>query len=124
MKRIQLKNTQILYHFYCLAFSDELVKLSEEGYGRYVDKEQMAQDKVLPTRNCFCAFVKRDIRALDESFFHIVKDKDCTQDLYIMNYDKPIDDAMKKVSMRYSLDKDILLISPLQEDSTSKCLIF
>ena len=36
-------------------FIDELSKLSKEGFGRYVDKEEMAKDKVLPQRNCFCA---------------------------------------------------------------------
>ena len=84
-----------------------------------VDKEQMACDKVLPTKNCFCAFVKRDIRTLDHSFFNSVRDKECTPDLYTTNYDKPIDDNCKKIAIKYSLDKDILLITPLKTDSPS-----
>ena len=83
----------------------------------------MARDRVLPVRNCFCAFVKRDIRTLSASFFNSVRDKECTADLYTTNYDKPIDDNLKKVAMKYSLDKDILLISPLQTDSPSKFVI-
>ena len=63
-------------------FSDELNKLSKEGFGRYVDKEEMAKDHILPQRNCFCAFVQTDIKNLDESFFTLVRDKDCSKDLY------------------------------------------
>ena len=85
-----------------------------------MDKDRMACDKVLPSRNCFCAFVKRDIRGLNPSFFNSVKDKECTTDMYTMNYDKPIDDNCKKIAIKYSLDRDILLITPLQTDSLSK----
>ena len=83
----------------------------------------MARDRVLPSRNCFCAFVKRDIRSLNEDFFNAVHDRDCTKEVYITNYDKPIDDNMKKVAMKYARDKDILLITPLQTDSQSKNII-
>ena len=87
-------------------------------------KEQMARDKVLPTRNCFCAFVKRDIRLLADDFFLTVRNRDCTRDMYTVNYDKPIDDNMKKVAMKYARDKDILLITPLQTNSESKYNIY
>ena len=100
-----------------------MVKLSEQDYGLYVDKDRMARDKVLPARNCFCAFVKRDVRSLADDFFASVRDRDCTQDLYIVNYDKPIDDNMKKVAMKYAPDKDILLITPLETQSESMCII-
>ena len=101
-------------------FSDELNKLSKEGFGRYVDKEEMAKNHILPQRNCFCAFVKTDINNLDESFFSLVRDKDCTKDLYTINYDKAIDDSLKKVAFKYAQDKDTLKISPCQEDTESK----
>ena len=110
-------NTNALPNF---SFTDELLKLSEQNYGQYVDKDQMARDKVLPTRNCFCAFVKRDIRSLADDFFLTVRDRDCTRDMYTVNYDKPIDDNMKKVAMKYARDKDISLIAPLQTNSGSK----
>ena len=96
------------------------MKLHREGYGRYVSKAEMARDKVLIQKHCFTAFVKCDPRTLDDSFFTTVQDKDCTPDLYLTNYDKPIDDNMKKVAMKYALDKDILLITPLDTDSPSK----
>ena len=106
----------------CASFSlsDELMKLHREWYGRYVSKAQMADDKVLLPKHCFTAFVKCDPRTPDDSFFSTVHDKDCTPDLYLTNYDKPIDDNMKKVAMKYALDKDILLITPLDTDSPSK----
>ena len=82
----------------------------------------MARDKVLPAQNCFCAFVKRDVRSLADDFSASVRDRDCTQDLYIVNYDKPIDDNMEKVAMKYAPDKDILLITPLETQSESMCI--
>ena len=96
------------------------MKLHRVGYGRYVSKAEMAHDKVLIQKHCFTAFVKHDPHTLDDSFFTTVRDKDCTPDLYLTNYDKPIDDNMKKVAMKYALDKDILLITPLNTDSPSK----
>ena len=53
-----------------------------------------------------------------------MRDQDCTKDVYIINYDKPIDDNMKKVAMKYVPDKDILLISPLQTNSESELIFF
>ena len=105
----------------CLSnFLDELVKLTKEGFGKYVDKDQMSKDQVLPQRNCFCAFVKMDINNLDSNFFDMVRDKDCGPDLYTTNYDKPIDDNLKKVVIKYALDKDNITISPCQDDVDSK----
>ena len=101
-------------------FPDELSKLSKEGFGSYVNKEEMAKDHILPQRNCFCAFVKTDINNLDESFFSLVRDKDCTKDLHTINYDKPIDESLKKVAFKYAQDKDSLKISPCQDDTESK----
>ena len=97
-----------------------MAKLSKEGFGKYVDKEEMAKDKVLPPRNCFCAFVKMDINNLDSSFFEMVRDKDCGPELYTTNYDKGIDDNLKKVAIKYAIDKDTITISPCQDDVDSK----
>ena len=55
-----------------MSFTDELTKLSKEGFGRYVDKDEMARDKVLPPRNCFCAYVKMDIDNVNDTFFDMV----------------------------------------------------
>ena len=107
-------------NLYLSILLDELVKLTKEGFGKYVDKEEMSKDQVLPPRNCFCAFVKMDINNLDSSFFDMVRDKDCGPDLYTTNYDKPIDDNLKKVIIKYALDKDNIRISPCQDDVDSK----
>ena len=62
----------------------------------------------------------RDIRSLADDFFLTVRDRDCTRDMFSVNYDKPMDDNMKKVAVKYARDKDILLITPLQTKSESK----
>ena len=64
--------------------------------------------------------MKRDIRGLSDDFFMAVRDRDCTKLAYMENYDKPIDDPMEKVAIKYSLDRDILLISPLETASSSE----
>ena len=100
--------------------SDELRKLAEEGYGYYIDKDQMCQDKVLPMKNCFCAYVKKDIRVLDESFFSKLPDKECTSGLYIDNFDKHMEDNMKLVAVKYTKEKKKLLLSPCRSGDPSK----
>ena len=95
-----------------MLIADELRKLAEEGYGYYVDKEQMAADKVLPSKNCFCAFVKKDIRALDDSFFTNLHDKECTSGLYIDNFDKHMEDNHKLIAVKYTEEKKLLMVSP------------
>ena len=102
-----------------ISFTDELTKLSKEGFGRYVDKDEMARDKVLSPRNCFCAYVKMDIDNLNDTFFEMVQDKDCGPQLYTANYDKSINDNMK-ITMKYAIDKDKIRISPCQDDVDSK----
>ena len=99
---------------------DELVKLSNDDYGVFISKKRMAKDGIFEAKYCFSAYVKRDIRTLPHSFFNCVHDKDCTPNAYSNNYDKPIDDTMKKIAMKYAPDKDILLITPLQTDSSSE----
>ena len=101
-------------------FVDELSKLSKEGFGRYVDKDDMSKDNVLPSRNYFCAYVKTDIEHIDDNFFSLVRDKDCTMELYTSNYEKPIDDSFKKIAFKYAEDKEFLQLSPCKEDKQSK----
>ena len=49
--------------------SDELIRLHEEGYGVLVERTDMIRDKVMEGKNTFCAFVKNDIRDVNEDFF-------------------------------------------------------
>ena len=109
-----------LHNICKIYFVDELSKLSKEGFGRYVDKDEMSKDNVLPSRNCFCAYVKTDIENIDDTFFSLVRDKDCTKELYTTNYDKPIDDSLKKIAFKYAQDKEYLRLSPCKEDTQSK----
>ena len=52
-----------------------LASSAKRGFGRYVDKDEMSKDNVLPLRNCFCAYVKTDIENIDDNFFSLVRDK-------------------------------------------------
>ena len=120
LHRVFGKKFTIYIIYGLLLFPDELSKLSKEGFGRYVDKDEMSKDNVLPSRSCFCVYVKTDIRHIDDSFFSLVRDKDCTKELYTNNYDKPIDDSLKKIAFKYAQDKEHIQISPCEEDTQSK----
>ena len=51
--------------------SDELQKLADEGFGRYIDKTEMERDKILEQRKCFSAFVKNEIRDVESHFSEV-----------------------------------------------------
>ena len=89
----------------------ELKKLQAEGFGVYVDKNRMEEDKIFPSKNCFAAFVKKDILDLPDKFFDSTKAADCTRELYVNNYDRPMDISLKKVAAVYHPDKHRLTIS-------------
>ena len=84
--------------------SADLIKLDEDRYLIYIDKERMVADEVFTKMRCFSAIVKKDIRDLSQDFFKLAKDEECTADLYETNYNKEIDDAMKKVACIYVND--------------------
>ena len=89
----------------------ELKKLESEGFGVYVDKIQMEEDKIFPSKNCFAAFVKKDILDLPDYFFDNTKAADCTREMYVTNYDKSMDINLKKVAIVYHPDKHRLTVS-------------
>ena len=64
-----------------------------------------------------------DINNLNDTFFEMVRDKDCGPQLYTANYDKSIDYNMKKIAMKYAIDKDEIRISPCQDNVDSKNFI-
>ena len=97
--------------FYLLLKLVELKKLEEEGFGVYVDKSRMEQDKIFPIKNCFAAFVKKDILDLPDKFFDMTKSSDCNRDVYVSNYDRDMDINLKKVAAVYHADKHRLTIS-------------
>ena len=95
-----------------LHVSDELLKLAEEGFGRYIDKTEMENDKILEPHKCFSAFVKNDIRDVDPNVFRGLNENDCSAESYEVNYTKSMDIVMKKVALQYHTNKDLLFISP------------
>ena len=82
---------------------DELNKLTNEGFGVYVDKNQMEKDKVLDQKKCFSAFIKNDICDIDIAIFRTVGDTDCDSQTYETNYDKPMDLVMKNPESRIQI---------------------
>ena len=80
------------------------MKLQEEGFIVYVDKERMEADKLFSKQKCFSAVVKKDMRDLDSGFFQGAKDPECTDDMYETNYNKDIDKVMKQVAAKYTED--------------------
>ena len=103
-----------------LHVSDELLKLAEEGFGRYIDKTEMENDKILEPRKCFSAFVKNDIRDVDPNIFRGLNENDCSAASYEVNYTKSMDIVMKKVALQYHTNKDLLFISPELDPTDSK----
>ena len=94
-----------------ILISVELKKLDSEGFGVYIDKNRMEDDKIFPSKNCFAAFVKKDILDLTDKFFDMTRTGECTRDTYVTNYDKNMDLSLKKVAAVYHSDKHKLTIS-------------
>ena len=103
-----------------LHVSDELLKLAEEGFGRYIDKTEMENDKILEPRKCFSAFVKNNIRDVDPNIFRGLNENGCSAESYEVNYTKSMDIVMKKVALQYHTNKDLLFISPKLDPTDSK----
>ena len=105
--------------------SDELTKLMSMGFGQFVDKEKMAADKLFPTKNCFSAFIKKDIRKLQEDnleqeFFKLARDKDCNRQNYIANFEKDMDKSSKHVAAKYNNNGEVSYSTPSTPASISK----
>ena len=84
-------------------FAGELLKLEEDGYLIYVDRDRMEKDKLFPKTKCFSA-VKLDTRVLNYAFFSMAKDTICNAALNETNYNKEIDKVMKQVATTYTSD--------------------
>ena len=110
MKVFELKYGRILFEI-LIIIVDELKKLEAEGFGVYIDKTTMEVDKLFPAKNCFAAFVKKDILDMQENFFDYATSSECTQEMYVLNYEKSMDTSLKKVAAVYHLDKHRLTIS-------------
>ena len=98
--------------------SAELLKLHEEGYGMYIDRDKMESDKVFGRQKCLSVFLKKEPEELHESFFTLAKDTECNEEMYESNYYKDVDETMKKVATHYSEDLTKLVFS-LPSDITN-----
>ena len=47
-----------------------------------------------------------------DEIFEAVRDKECSKEMYVDNYDKAQDNNMKQVAMKYSAAKHLLRLSP------------
>ena len=104
--------------------SDELQKLADEGFGRYIDKTEMESDKILEQCKCFSAFVKNDIQDMEPHFFRGLNENDCSPEVYEAKYIEPMDIVMKKVAIHYHTNRDLLVISPELDPTDSKYICY
>ena len=47
----------------------------------YVDKSTIEVDKLFPAKNCFAAFVKKDLLDMPEKFFEYATENECTKEM-------------------------------------------
>ena len=84
----------------------------------------MENDEIFPSKNCFAAFVKKDILDLPDKFFDMTRTGECTREMYVSNYDKDMDLSLKKVATVYHPDKHRLTISLETNMSESNNIFF
>ena len=80
--------------------------------------------KIFPSKNCFAAFVKKNILDLPDKFFDMTRTGECTREMYVTNYDKDMDLSLKKVATVYHPDKHQLTISLETNMSESNNIFF
>ena len=95
-----------------------MVKISEEGIGKLITKEQMERDKVLPHNQCCTVFLKPEMTFLDPKLFSMVTDNKLRDSTYTAYFNKEMDDKCKKIVQAYHPHKDAILFS--QVDSSGK----
>ena len=101
--------------------SGELLKLEEDGYLIYVNRDCLEKDKLFPKTKCFSAIVKLDMRILNGAFFSMTNNTECNEALYKTNYNKEIDKVMKQVATTYISDIMKVNFSLPSEVSDCKC---
>ena len=94
--------------------------MEAEGFGVYVDKTTMEVNKLFPAKNCFAAFVKKDILDMPEKFFDYATSSECTKEMYVCSMDR----SLKKVAAVYHVDKHRLTISLESNMSESNFFLF
>ena len=102
----------------------ELKKLEVEGFEVYVNKSTMEVDKLFPAKNCFAAFVKKDLPDMPEKCFDYATASECSKEMYVLNYDKSMDTSLNKVAAVYHPDKHRLTISLESNMSDSNFFLY
>ena len=95
-------------------FVDELQKLVDMGYGKLITKDEMKKDKILPSNQCSNVYMKPEMMFMDTNFFIMVMDSVLKDTTYTANFNRDIDDNVKKIVTKYHPHKDFILMSQLQ----------
>ena len=90
-----------------------MVKISEEGMGRLITKEEMKNDKCLPYNQCCMVFLKPEISHLDRHFFDMVTDSNLNDTTYTSFFNKEMDNQNKRIVEAYHLHKEDILYSEI-----------
>lgn len=101
-----------------LNITDELRKLSDEGYGLVVSKDQMKEDKVLPVNQCATVYMKPHIMHVDKGFLSMGSDCDVSEDTYCRNFDKAVDDTTKIMVKKYHPHRDSIWYTQMPGNAT------
>ena len=96
-----------------------MLKISEEGIGRLITKEEIKKDKVLPHNQCCMVFLKPEISHLDRKFFGMVKDTNLNDTTYTSFFNKEMDNQNKRIVEAYHPHKEDILYSEI--DSSGSC---
>ena len=85
-----------------------MVKISEEGIGKLITKEQMKRDKVLPHNQCCTVFLKPEMTFLDPKLFSMVTDNELRDSTYTAYFNKEMDDQCKKIVKLVKLTAQVI----------------
>ena len=96
-----------------------MLKISEEGIGRLITKEEMKKDKVLPHNQCCMVFLKPEISHLDRKFFGMVTDTNLNDTTYTSFFNKEMDNQNKRIIEVYHPHKEDILYCKI--DSSGSC---
>ena len=117
MYTLHLYRNCIRYIYTCINItSEELRKLSEDGFGLIVTKEQLHKDKFLPFNQCANLYLKPEPTTLGSNFFNMAKDPDLNATVYSAYWNKEVDDTTKKLVMKYHPHRENILFTQMDSD--------
>ena len=99
--------------------ADELIKLEKDGFGKFISKDKMHTDGILPFNQCANVFLKPDMSVLDNSLIEMSSDKEITRATYASFFSKPMDENQKKIIGKYHRHRRLIFMS--QDVDPSLC---